>query len=59
MGFTNRTADFKDILQAKQSAVPQAKRRKASHAQDEPSSNVFGKQYLEEAYTVVCRHDVS
>lgn len=59
MGFTDRTTDFKDVLLAKQSAVPQAKRRKASPLQDEPSSNVFGKQYLEEAYTVVCLYDVS
>jgi hypothetical protein len=57
-GFTDRTADFRDVLRAKQSAVPQAKRRKASSVQDGPNSNVFGKQYLEEAYTIVCRNDV-
>lgn len=55
MGFTDRTVDFKDVLRAKQSAVPQAKRRKTSSVQD-GSSNVFGKQYLEEAYTIVCRN---
>jgi hypothetical protein len=58
MGFTNRTADFKDVLRAKQSAIPQPKRRKTSPVQDGPDSNVFGKQYLEEAYTIVCRNDV-
>jgi len=56
MGFTDRTLDFKDVLRAKQSAVPQAKRRKTSSVQDGSDSNVFGKQYLEEAYTIVCRN---
>jgi syntaxin 18 len=58
MGFVDRTADFKDVLQAK-SVVPQGKRRKASPAHDVPNANVFGKQYLEEAYTIVCRNNVS
>lgn len=56
MGFIDRTTDFKDVLQAK-GAVAQGKRRKASY--DVPNVNVFGKQYLEEAYTIVCRNNVS
>ncbi|KAG2369902.1 hypothetical protein BDR07DRAFT_1387337 [Suillus spraguei] len=52
MGFVNRTADFKDILQAK-SIVPPDKRRKGSLPHDVPNTNVFGKQYLEEAYTIL------
>lgn len=57
MGFVDRTSDFKDVLQAK-SAISQGKRR-ASPAHDVPNANVFGKQYLEEAYTIVCRNNVS
>jgi syntaxin 18 len=57
MGFVDRTSDFKDVLQAK-SATSQGKRRKASPAHDVPNANVFGKQYLEEAYTIVCRNNV-
>lgn len=52
MGFVDRTADFKDVLQAK-TTVPQAKRRKTSPVYDVPNANVFGKQYLEEAYTIL------
>ncbi|KAG0709532.1 hypothetical protein DFH29DRAFT_1823 [Suillus ampliporus] len=52
MGFVDRTADFKDVLQAK-STVPQTKRRKASPVHDVSNANVFGKQYLEEAYTIL------
>jgi syntaxin 18 len=58
MGFIDRTADFKDVLQAK-GVVSQGKRRKTSPPCDVPNANVFGKQYLEEAYTIVSRNNVS
>ncbi|KAF9247208.1 hypothetical protein BU15DRAFT_38716 [Melanogaster broomeanus] len=50
MGYVDRTADFREALKSKQSTTPR-KRRKL--VVDGDSKDTFGKQYLEEAYTVL------
>lgn len=51
---TDRTTDFRELLNEKQNAIPEAKRRKITKG-DGPgeSQNLLGKEYLTEAYIVV------
>jgi hypothetical protein len=51
MRYVDRTTDFQEALKSKESHTPPFKRPKM--AVDANSKNAFGKQYLEEAYTVV------
>ncbi|KIK99253.1 hypothetical protein PAXRUDRAFT_132497 [Paxillus rubicundulus Ve08.2h10] len=51
MGYVDRTTDFLEALKSKESSTPPFKRPKI--AVDANSKDTFGKQYLEEAYTVL------
>ncbi|KAF9226459.1 snare protein syntaxin 18/UFE1 [Gyrodon lividus] len=51
MGYINRTVDFREALKSKQSTTPPPKRPKLTA--DADSKDTFGKQYLEEAYTIL------
>ncbi|KAH7916200.1 hypothetical protein BJ138DRAFT_693690 [Hygrophoropsis aurantiaca] len=54
MAFSNRTSDFRELLQAKQNALPPSKKRKVTPSDgDANKSDGFGKQYLTEAYTIL------
>lgn len=51
MGYTNRTADFQEVIKSKQGLTPPAKRRKLTTEVD--PRDTFGKRYVEEAYIIV------
>lgn len=51
MGHTDRTQDFRQVIQSKQGSTPPAKRRKLA-TENEPR-DTFGKRYMEEAYIIV------
>lgn len=51
MGYTDRTADLREIIKLKQGLTLPAKRRKL--ATEEDPRDTFGKRYVEEAYTIV------
>jgi hypothetical protein len=54
----DRTTDFHELLTQKRNAIPEAKRRKITkYAKSDPpgeSQNLLGKEYLAEAYVIVC-----
>ena len=52
MGYTDRTADFREAVKSKQDSAPPAKRRKLT-TEVEPR-DTFGKRYVQEAYIIVC-----
>jgi hypothetical protein len=58
MPCNNRTSDFREVLREKEDAIPDSKRRKISkHTKSDvqlDGQNVLGKQYVAEAYTIVC-----
>lgn len=51
MGYTDRTADFREASKLKQDFSPPAKRRKST-TEAEPR-DTFGKRFLQEAYIIV------
>lgn len=51
MGYTDRTADFREVVKSKHGSTPPAKRRKLTTEVD--PRDTFGKRYVEEAYIVV------
>lgn len=53
MGYTDRTADFRQVIKLNQGLSPPAKRRKLATEVD--PRDAFGKRYVEEAYTIVRR----
>ncbi|KAG8218747.1 hypothetical protein J3R82DRAFT_4418 [Butyriboletus roseoflavus] len=51
MGYTDRTADFRQVIKLNQGLPPPAKRRKLATEVD--PRDTFGKRYVEEAYIIL------
>jgi len=58
MPATSRTAEFREILKEKQNVQPEAKRRKLTPKRvadgQRDGQDLLGKEYLAEAYVIVC-----
>lgn len=57
MTASDRTSEFREILRGVQNTIPEAKRRKVTKRVGENQREgqvALGKEYLAEAYSVVC-----
>ncbi len=59
MTASDRTLEFREVLKGAQNTIPEAKRRKVTKRAGEgqrEGQDTLSKEYLAEAYNVVCPH---